>query len=240
MTSMSKRVGWVCALGLCLVGCGSDDSNSGGGTSGITLSGKTVLAGLGTAVGNVEVCAPDLPKPLCTTSAADGTYTLKGIPKNQIVVFTGKATGFVPALGYFEIGDADIVQNIAFQEDKIVQSAFAPTSVTVDLTKASIGILVEDATEAGIAGVAASMAPSGGDGPFYGDTTGLKVDPAATATTTSGSALFVNMDAGKYTLTLTGAGTCTKNYLTVMTGDSTWDTELRAGYTTYHVVTCAP
>jgi hypothetical protein len=237
---MSKQVVWMCALGLALVGCGSDDSSSGGGASGITVSGNTHLAGFGTPLSNVEVCAPDLPKPLCTTSAADGTYTLKGIPKNQIVVFTAKATGFVPAFGYFDIGDADITVNIPFQEDKIVQGAFDPAGVTVDLAKASIAILIEDATEQGVAGVAGSMTPSSGDGPFYADTTGLKVDPAATATTTAGSALFANMDAGKYTLTLTGAGTCTKDAFTVMTGDKTWETELRAGYTTYHVVSCTP
>jgi len=237
---MSKQVVWACALGLALVGCGSDDSDSGGGASGITMSGKTTLAGLGTALSGVEICAPDLAKPLCTTSAADGTYALKGIPKNQVVVFTGKATGFLPALGYFDIGDSDVTVNVPFQEGKVAQSAADPVGVTLDFNKASLAIVIEDSAENGVEGLAAALSPSSAEGPFYADSTGLKVDPAATATSSAGVLSFVNAESGKYTLTLTGSATCEKDPFTVMTGDKTWETELRAGFTTYHVVTCTP
>lgn len=230
----------VGAVALVCSGCGGDDSDSGGAPSGVTVSGKAVLAGLSIAVVGAEICAPDLAKPVCATSAADGTFALAGIPKNQVVVFTGTKAGFVSALGYFDVGDTDFTVDVGFQEDKIVQGAFDPAGVTVDLTKASLGILIEDGAAANRADFTASIAPASGEGPFYSDSTGLKVDPAAVATSSAGAALFVNMSAGKYTLTLTGSGTCAKDNYSVMTGDKTWETEVRNGFTTYHIVTCAP
>lgn len=230
----------LCAVaGLLLLGCGDDDSESGTTPSGVTVSGKVTFAGIGTPAGDVELCAPDLPSKPCTKSALDGTYSLSGIPKDQKVVFTATKAELVSALGVFEIGPDDVTANVGMQEAKILIKAFEPVA-TIDMTKAHLGILVADSTGKGLTGWTAELTPKTGEGAFYGDDSGLSIDPTATATMGSGVMGFVNMPAGTHTLKLTGTGSCEKNVYTVTTGDKTYETEVRAGFTTYHFVTCTP
>ena len=224
---------------LFVLGCGDDDSDSGTTPSGITMSGKATFAGIGTPAGDVELCAPDLPNKHCTKTALDGTYSMSGLPANQRTVFTATKDLLVPALGVFDIGSEDVVANVGMQETKVLVSAFAPAA-TVDMTKGHLGILVTDAAGKGLTGWTAELTPDAGEGPLFGDDSGLKIDPALTATTASGLIGFVNMPTGKHTLKLTGTGTCKKDVYTVMTGDKTWDTEVRAGFATYHIVSCPP
>jgi len=169
-------------------------------TGTITKQGTMPLAPLA----GVQVCVyPSTTG--CATTAADGTYSLM-VPATGPSGVTFTLNGYVPVLQ--EITPPEPI-GVDFQLIPAATAGILATllHISLDETKGLFAtIAVDPGTGMPLSGVSFTVtpAPGAGTGPYY--VSGGFPDPQATATSADGSALYLNVPVGDYTVTATLAG----------------------------------
>ena len=182
--------------------------------AGETDAGETDAAqgvDLGTAppLAGAQVCVYHMSAFPCVTTAADGTFTISGLPIRADLVLALTKSGYTSILQPFETASTDMDgRGNPILMDR-PDPTFVPPGVTVDATKGIISAFaVGDApgdggSFVGIPGTTIALSPMSGSGPFYTSAMG-GIDPAATSFETSG-AYYFNVAPGTYTLTYTSS-----------------------------------
>lgn len=187
-------------------GATAASSSSTGGAGGLTYTGTVIDALSMGGVPGAEICIsmPDLG---CVTADAQGAFTFPGIPASTRIRVRASANGYVPSEGLVDTGTEDSTTGGVLFSSGLVSLAFTLSGITWDSSKPAVAVLVQDAAGAALAGYSVSIAPASGDGPYYPVGTGIPAN--GTATGDRGAAIFINLDAGDYTVTVTGPSACT-------------------------------
>ena len=184
----------------------------------------------------MSVCAaqPDLG---CVTTDESGRYTFPGLPRNTAVRFKVTKSGYLGDIVVIDVRDVDRDDiNGALFEQSLMSSVFADAGITYDPSKGIVGwSLDQEGGMIGASGYTVSLAPSGGDGPFYAS--GFSVDPALTNTNEMGAALVINLENGDYVASAEGPGTCTPHF-EKESAPMTWPAPVEAGFVTAIAAFC--
>jgi hypothetical protein len=190
---------------------GGEDASDAGDGGAAADAGDAAPPATTMPVAGAQVCVHQNAVIPCATTAADGTFTLSGLPSFTNVVLTVLKDGYRPTLRPIETASTDMdgtARPIA------LTSATAPdpaVPVTIDwqnkgqLTLFAIGPLVDAGPNAygGDFGASVALTPASGSGPFFIHDDGTY---ALTATSFVGvAALYDNLDPGTYELTYTDA-----------------------------------
>ena len=213
------------------VGCGGDDQPSDLGTdSGIDLaivtdSAKLTVSGTikedsgpldggdGAPLAGASVCIVNHPEIICTTTAADGTYSL-GYP---IQPMSGELDLAIKIVAPGHLGKTELQRehfagqswtSLDYLKTDVAALAFATTGgFTYPSGGTSFIAGAVHASSGGQAGATVTLSPETGH-VVYCDANGM-LDPALTATSTNGCFVFGNVIPGPYTLTVNaGSATC--------------------------------
>lgn len=206
------------ALGVLLAACGSDDTSPGdngnggpgNGTMGDgTITGSVIEQHTQVVLGNAEVTAFDLEGNSlgATTTAADGTFMIGGLPTGNPVVLRGTAAGHSGLAQIFGVPDSDF--SLALPTLETVEM-FAMDGAVTRRPELGIVIIVFDSTNTA-GGEAASISAmsevstvvTAEDRAIVGDT--------LPAMSTSSAVNFLNVATGPATLAVTSPPgvTCT-------------------------------
>jgi hypothetical protein len=240
-----KRAILVCLLGLA-IGC-SESTPWTGAT--LTVSGRLTDYTSRNPIAGAAVCVyfPQTSPKACTATAADGTYSLPGVPSGTQEMISASAAGYV-----------SVLQMGTVTADKSTINGFMPTvgaanaigtvvSVELDLTKGQL-VFIEDAgmgppPDGGMAmnpaDVTVSLSPASGKGPFYANTAGVP-DTSLQKTTTSGFGAFLNLAPGDYDLTFSppSGKTCTANHAWSNGKPNGIKVRIAAGFITALIASC--
>jgi len=154
------------------------------------ISGKTTNASTKAAIGGIEVCAEPTDDELllsqpCSTSGADGEYTILGLPTGQYKV------EFNPAVAQNYLAQFYVGQSTYAEATPVSVTAGATTS-TIDAAMIVggeiTGTVSEASTKAPISGIEVCSAPSEDESFFY----------RCTTTNASGEYTIVALDGGNY------------------------------------------
>jgi hypothetical protein len=188
---------------------GADSSVAEGGDDGGGASDGAGYQGDGSVPGveGVQVCVYQTPSIACATTAADGTFTLTGLPPLTNMALTLNKAGYQPQLLSISTASTDMDERQYPVYLSQLPDAGPPIGKAVDLTtKGALTLFVLGHSPTGSGdfggepGVSASLLPMSGDGPFYLASGGI--DLSATAFTTTGlQALYYNLAPGMYTVT---------------------------------------
>jgi len=176
-------------------------------TGTLTINGELTeltATGRGGLIDGARVCVIEPAGGPCVTSAADGTFTATGIPADTEMLLELTKDGFVPALATVTSGTVDVDFSYLMARRTTVATLGFVISETIMPTKGQIFIQTGAA-----AGVSVTLTPTSGAGPFYATAGGVP-SRTLTETTTSGTAIFANVDPGDYVVTFSHATlTCT-------------------------------
>lgn len=223
MDRRTVKIGWAAALvvgSVCLgTACGDDETSATGGSGGSGGEGATgggggAPSGSGGAGGEaptlamtwqvsgfdgqpiegVEVCVDEAQPAHCATTDGTGEAVLM-VPENTEIAVRAVKTGLVDSLLPIDTGTTDFTFDLVKSTDAQLAGVAQAFGVTLDPTKGTVVLLHAGGAPTG---VAASIAPSSGDGPHYLSGT-LMPDPQATELPQGGAALFFNVDPGTVT-----------------------------------------
>lgn len=192
----------VLVAAVLLGACGGDDGSSSGGDGGagtVVATGKVVEAMEGarfedlTPLEAAEVCLHDAAEPTCTTTAADGTYRLEGLPAFAELALAIRHDGHQGVLMPLVVDERPPVVDVALERDEDVQARNSAAGASAAAGTGSVGLLLLDG--GGVAGVGVELAASGFEGPFYVDAAG-DPDPGLSATSDRGFAFAVGLPPG--------------------------------------------
>jgi hypothetical protein len=185
------------------------------GTDAETDAGETDAAqgvDLGTAppLPGAQVCVYQMSAFPCVTTAADGTFTIPGLPIRADLVLAVTKSGYTSVLQPIETASTDMDgRGNPILLDR-PDPTFVPPGVTVDSTKGIISAFAvgdapgnDSGSFVGIPGTTVALSPMSGSGPFYTSAMG-GIDPSATSFESSG-AYYFNVAPGTYTLTYTSS-----------------------------------
>jgi hypothetical protein len=161
----------------------------------------------GGAIGleGVNVCVHDDPTIPCVTSASDGTFTLTGLPVRSNVEVTLEKAGYASVLIPIATASTDMDGRSNPIPMMDGDGGAPPIGTSVDWAntgQVQVFVLGQDPTSGvyrGEPGASLSLAPQGGQGPFYLDD-GRHIVEGAT-TFVDAYAWYFNLAAGTYTLT---------------------------------------
>lgn len=168
---------------------------------------------LGSPVQGMTLCTPELPDLACVVTAADGTWTLPGLPVDTDVIVTGTHPEYAPVV---------FPQNTAMDwydwykvavPLSVMESNANQLDVTLDPERGQLlflawqGLNLDGVDTDNVAGVTATLDPQS-ELLFYASGLGI-ASPSATETSDSGSGGALNLAPGTVHLSLTGpAGPC--------------------------------
>jgi len=231
MNDSSKISGFVCGgLALALCGCSSSDSGAAGpshgssadagnegSASGLKLSwavsdGAASVPDGGTLPGlaGVKVCVDGHAEFGCKTTGADGSFEFTGLPETTDFVFTFEKSGYYSELKAIETASTDMTSTAMIF--MFPSNATLPDGVTLDPALGTVAFFaigpVPGSTDQNAfqtePGVAPTISPVKGKGPFFYDSKG-KYQKTAT-TSLDGYGFYENVPPGDYTITFDKAG----------------------------------
>lgn len=201
---------------------------------------------IGTPVGAVEVCTPDLPDVDCVTADDDGTWKLPGLPLDDDVLVTATAPGAVPTvfaqtttMDWYSWFKVMVPASIMDTNASNVGTSLDPDRGHV-LFLTWEGLNLDGVDTARVGGVTVDVA--GGEGQvFYGNVLGL-ASASATATTSNGSGGVLNLAPGTHILSFEAVDrVCGEQmFHFAPTDDGGIPVPVLAGYTTAIDVMCPP
>jgi hypothetical protein len=165
------------------------------------------------AIPGVQVCVNGHSEIPCTSSAADGTFTLAGLPGGANLPITLVKDGYLSVLKPIQMGRTDNTNTqfpifMTLASDSVPDAGFAIDQQSKGLVNVFV-LSTAPPADAGpdsglmfslVPGATLSISPTSGNGPEYIDNNNL-LDPTATSTI-GVSAMFYNVAAGNYTLTV--------------------------------------
>jgi hypothetical protein len=165
-------------------------------------------------IANLQIClfSPMLSPQPCATTAADGTYTLPGIPASTQVAASIKGGAYYPTLYLKTTGAADETYDLQAIASGTITLLAAVVNVQADDTKGDIAFIALDGNPppdggtgpAHNSGIAVALSPSSGSGPFYLAANGIpQMVNQQTVTSTQGVGTYINVDPGVVELTYT-------------------------------------
>jgi hypothetical protein len=142
-----------------------------------------------------QVCVAEPAGGPCATTDASGAFRLDGMPEETNVLVTFNATGYFPIAVTVRMRATDVAIDYTIPMRDVVHSlARLVSGARADPAKGHVFVQT-----ARTAGVTTTMAPMTGMGPVY--TSGGLPSPAATSTTTDGTAIYANFAPGEYEIT---------------------------------------
>jgi hypothetical protein len=163
-------------------------------------------------VSGVQIClySPMLsPKP-CATTAANGSYTLPGVPAGAQVAVSLDGGSYYPSLYLKTTGTSDETFNLLAISMGTITLLEAIVSVQEDSTKGQLAFIALDGNPppdggtgpAHNAGIAVTLNPASGSGPFYLDSNGIPQPTNKQSTTSAkGVGAYLNVAPGIVELT---------------------------------------
>lgn len=140
----------------------------------------------------------------CATSDGDGRWTLTLPAGTNGLVLSVEAAEHVPMRIMYGLADPAHSQGFFVTSRAAMAALLAQGNLTWE--EGTTGI-VQFSLSDGTAGVAVSLSPAAGQGPFYVDrTSGIQDTTATTASTTGGG--FVGVPPGSYETVFTGSTAC--------------------------------
>lgn len=206
-------------------------------TGTLTINGELTeltAAGAGGAVSAATICVIEPVGGPCVTSAADGTFTATGIPENTEMLVEVTKDNFMPALATVTSGTVDVAFSYLIARRTTVAGLGLLISESIMETKGHIFVQT-----GGADGVTVTLTPTSGAGPFYATAAGVP-SRTLTETTTSGTAIFANVDPGEYVVTFSHATlTCAPTgFAWAGTAAETTRVPVQADHITSTIVTC--
>ncbi|MEC8052473.1 MAG: carboxypeptidase regulatory-like domain-containing protein [Myxococcota bacterium] len=193
---MVRRFLSVFSMVALISACGSD---SPGPT--ITLSGPVNDLGNGEGLEGVEVCI--LNTSTCTTTDADGVYSIDGVPAESnislSVTMPEYLGGVIPVMTGSE---AQTVPVVSMGSELLSELQIGILDVPAVADAGQIAFSISNGIfgdRINVPGIQVALEPAAGDGPFYTTSSGLP-DTELTETSSNGGGVFVNLPAGTYTL----------------------------------------
>lgn len=158
-------------------------------------------------LGGVKVCVDQHKEIDCVTSAADGTFTLAGLPPLTNLVLTFDKTGYVRASKTIQTASTDMQGTPPIDIFPTGTIDVPPDGVTLETGKGAVLFFTigpvpgssDPNAFRGLAGASVAISPVAGKGPFYIAANSTKIDKSLTKTG-SGTGYFYNLDPGDYTL----------------------------------------
>jgi len=214
------------------------DDGAAGPAKTVTYTGALANGIDGAPIAQAQICLirpADIP---CTTTAADGSYSID-LPVATKVEVEVLKEGFIPVRSNFITREVDTSISAQMFQPAAVEAAFRLAGATYDATKGGLLVRVYDPAKGqsvGLAGVTIDVEPSDGAGPFYTD--GLTFSPTATKTTPTGNALFSMLEDKTYKVSFESAlNDCKGTYLW-KSSDSRVEALVKAGFATYIYADC--
>lgn len=161
----------------------------------LTINGELTeltATGRGGMIGGAMVCIVEPAGGPCVTSVADGTFTATGIPENSEMLIELTKDAFMPALATVTSGTVDVDFSYLMASRRTVATLGSVIREPIMATKGHIFVQT-----GGADGVTVTLTPTSGAGPFYATAAGIP-SRTLTETTTSGTAIFANVDPGEY------------------------------------------
>jgi hypothetical protein len=161
----------------------------------------------------VKVCAMGHPEIACTTTAADGTFTLSGLTPGAEVPLTFDKPGYASLIKPIQMGRTDeqstvplLMSRTSDREPDLGFPIDLQTLGAVQFFVLSFAGAIPDAGATNLFGLSAvpgvkvSMSPASGKGPYYIDNNnGIALDAGSTV---SFDALYFNVAPGDYTISV--------------------------------------
>jgi hypothetical protein len=241
-----------------LAGCGSSSTATDMGmdlsTPGPTITESGIVTDLTSMkpVANLQIClfSPMLSPQPCATTAADGSYSLAGVPASTQIALSLNGGAYYPTLYLKTSGTTNESTDVLAISSGTITLLMAVVNVQPDDTKGQIAFIALDGNPppdggtgpSHVAGISVTMSPSSGTGPFYLDANSIP-QPASTQPTTSakGVGAYLNVDPGVVELTYSPpAGVTCGTPITGWPGStpSSIKTLVAAGYGTAAIMTC--
>ncbi|HJL04845.1 MAG TPA: hypothetical protein RMH85_32420 [Polyangiaceae bacterium LLY-WYZ-15_(1-7)] len=206
----ARVVRWMAlvGMGLALGACGDDDGGGADagedagpvdawvpGDAGETVRWSVTVRDLvsGDPVQLAEVCVFGFPQLPCGTTDRMGETALD-VPVNLELQLRTTALRYFPTLTTYVADDAPRDVDIDLGKTSNITPLIASVGVTLDDTKGQLAFLAQSGPGDGLEGVAASLDPASGEGPFY--TNGSIPDETLEATSDDGLGVFGNVDPG--------------------------------------------
>ena len=191
-------------------------------------------------IAGVEVCVymrDDIP---CATSAADGSYTLPGVPARMTALTFEHAT-HLDVLSPLEDLTADIALGHLMLTDAEATAGTSLAGATEPYPFATTGVAalqIRNGAGDPIVGAAVTISPDVGNGPVYIEG---GVPDLSRTTTGNGSTLFTDLPPGTYELTITHPdGVCTTDGIAWSpTAGGTVRAPIAAGHLSSVTIFCA-
>jgi hypothetical protein len=225
------------------------DANAGdGGGPAVVVSGTISDYSTNKPLDGMRICLyfpKKSPQP-CTTSAADGHYTI-AMPQNSMVGLSYVLSGYTSEV-LIGLTGSETTQPLDYAAlpTATIDALAGAAGQKIDATKAQLFVSVTapsstPAVGAGVPGVTMAIAPASGAGPFYASPSGLP-DTGLTSTSAFGLAAFVNVEPGQSVVTLAppsgGCAPSTPGASWPGTGPNTTTVVLVAGYLTHVTLPC--
>jgi hypothetical protein len=174
------------------------------GDSGVGVNQGTGDAGLDDIPG-AQVCVYDDATIPCVTTDANGSFVLAGLPPRTNLSVAVTKTGYSPILKPIRTGSAPMDGSSNPIRMTLTSDPQPPIGVPVSWsTTGQLAFFALGPSDAGglaaDIGASVTLAPSGGNGPFYVTSDGY-FDTSATATEGGGIGYYYNVPPGNYTLT---------------------------------------
>jgi hypothetical protein len=152
------------------------------------------VSGMGELVAGASVCVIEPAGGPCVTSGADGSFTATGIPENTRMLVEITAPMYQPAYATVTSGTTDVSFNYLLAKRSTVSLLGFAIGQTINAMRGQIFV------QTGVADVVVTLAPASGTGPFYASAAGVP-SMGLSATTSSGAAVFANVEPGDYVVT---------------------------------------
>jgi len=168
----------------------------------VTVSGPITDLGNGEPLVGARVCLTE--SELCTETNDAGTFELTGVEADRVHSLSIDFDGYLPGLVPFSTSASDTeLAVISLGGDIIMDLQMAILEVEAEAGRGQVVFSVSNGIfgdRINVADVSVSLAPGGGDGPYYLSSGGLP-DLEQTQTSTNGGGRFVNVPVGEHTLT---------------------------------------
>lgn len=218
-----------------LAACDDGDSSA---TRTVTYTGSLTNGVNNAPIEGAQICFVSLPDLACTSTTAQGTYSIDLPVKTKVEVEVTK-DGFISVRSNFVTREANTEIAAQMFQPGAVEAAFQLAGATYDAAKGGLLVRVYDPAKGqtvGLAGVKIDVEPSDGDGPFYLD--GLTFNTSAEATTPVGNALFSLLEDKTYKISFEStANDCKGTYLW-HSSDGRVEAIVKPGFATYIYADC--
>ncbi|MCA9672620.1 MAG: hypothetical protein KC503_43800 [Myxococcales bacterium] len=178
-----------------------------------TITGTLKTFATSTAVDGAQICVTGVsPAPACATSDSSGNFTLPGAPNRDFLLEVTK-TGYVDFVLTHRQGQTSTSVSLLMIPTTVAVGVATAVGTTLQVGK---GFVIFTVTGTVLDGTTIALTPTSGEGPYYGDATGVP-NTTNTATTSGGTAVILNINpAASYDLKITtkAGATCVRDQWT--------------------------